>query len=115
MMAHGFKFAHGQRARMLASLGALALVPPLVCWLALVLLLVGSRAADALLRAVNARGASAEVTILLVCPLVAVALGFAAIRRVPRGRRGAELWCWAIIGVGLIFAVCAVLASLRPA
>jgi hypothetical protein len=54
------------------------------------------------------------VAILLVCPLLAVAAGFTAIKRVPRGRKSAEAWCWTIIGVGLVCAVCAVLASLRP-
>jgi hypothetical protein len=115
-MAHVFKFNYRRRARLFASLGSVALVPPTVCWLALVLLVAGLRPADALLRAVNVRGGpAAEVLILLICPLAAVALGFAAIKRVPRGRRGAELWCWSIIGAGLMFAVGAVLATLRPA
>lgn|GEM_PF-4616052 len=114
-MAHVIKFVH-RRTRLFASLGTALLVPPLVCWLALVLLLSGfQRAPAALLHGIETHGGpGAEVAILLICPLLAVAAGFMAIRRVPRGRKGPEAWCWAIIGVGLVCAVCAALASLRP-
>ncbi|HYY43291.1 MAG TPA: hypothetical protein VE775_11210, partial [Pyrinomonadaceae bacterium] len=74
------------------------------------------RAPGALLHGIETHGGqTVEVAILLICPLMAVVAGFTAIRRVPRGRKGAELWCWTIIGVGLVCAVCAALASLRPA
>ena len=113
-MAQVLWFTH-RHTRLYASLGTLLLVPPLVCWLALVLLLVGLRPAAALLQSISMRGGPlGEVAILLVCPLLAVASGFAAIRRVPRGRKGAEAWCWALIGAGVVFAICAVFAALRP-
>jgi hypothetical protein len=116
VMAHVIRFVH-RRVRLFASLGTALLVPPLVCWVAVVLVVMANqRAAAALLHGIEAHGGpGVEVVLLLVCPLLAVAVGFTAIRRVPRGRRGAEVWCWAIIGVGLVCAVCAVLASLRPA
>jgi hypothetical protein len=114
-MAHVLMFSR-RPTRLLAALGTMLLAPPLICWLAVVSVVSANmRPAAALLQGIEARGgAGAEIAILLACPLAAVAFGFTAIKRVPRGRKGAEAWCWAIIGAGVLFAVCAVLASLRP-
>ena len=114
-MAHVLMFGR-RHTRLLASLGTALLAPPLVCWLALALVVGANlRAAAALLHGIEAHGGpGTEVALLLACPLAAVMFGFTAIRRVPRGRRVTEAWCWAIIGAGVLFAVCAVLASLRP-
>ena len=112
-MAQVIRFARA-RPRRFAALGTALLVPPLVCWGAVALVNVGLRPPAVLLRGLEASaGPGAEFALLLLCPLAAVAAGFAAIRRVPRGRKGAEAWCWAVIGVGLLCAICAVLAALR--
>ena len=111
-MAHVLMFGR-RHTRLLASCGTALLAPPLICWLAVVAVVVANlQPAAALLRGIEARGGpSVEVLLLLACPLAAVAFGFAAIRRVPRGRKVFEVWCWAVIGAGLMFAICAVLAS----
>ncbi len=113
-MAQVIKFAR-RRVGLYASLGTTLLVPPLICWGAVVLVIMGARLPAALLHGIEQYGGqAAELVLLVLCPLLAVVAGFTAIKRVPRGRKVAEAWCWTIIGAGVTFAVCAVLAVLRP-
>ena len=91
-------------------LGLALLVPPLLCWLAIVVGIAGLEFAWELLgRLSNAE----QLMFMLISPMFAALMGGFAIRRLKRADATHAAMCRLMIVAGMFFAMAAILASLR--
>lgn len=90
--------------------GVALLAPPLVCWLAIILGILGLERAWELLDKLSS---TQEFLLMVISPLVAALMGLWSIRRLRRNDESNAALCRATILAGTLFAVIAVLASLR--
>ena len=93
-----------------ALVGVSFIIPPLICWLMLLLSLIGSKRAAGFLESMTSVD---EITLLLICPLLSATFCWLGMKRMKRSNVEGKILCRLTVLAGIVLSICAVLASLR--